>query len=92
MLLVLRNSAHFQVSLSMSNVPSRSFVRPPLVKVQVPAAICYSSPTIAPLASRLSFRGFGSGMFTFTTAGSTLTVGVTTSFVTFTAGLVTSSG
>lgn len=41
MLEVLRNSAHFQVSLLMSKVPSMRDVRPPLVKVHAPAAMSH---------------------------------------------------
>src|SRR5690349_13962136 len=37
-----RNRAIFQLSESMSNVPSRGFVRPPFVKVHAPAAIWFS--------------------------------------------------
>jgi hypothetical protein len=39
MLLVDSSRAIFQESLSMSNVPSSSLVRPPFVMVQLPAAI-----------------------------------------------------
>src|SRR5437773_11394578 len=57
MLEVLRKSAIFQESVSMSKVPSRSFVRAPFGNVHAPAAIYFL--LVTSLCNRQSCGGKG---------------------------------